>query len=92
MSTRPPLYAKQKAAIFCDERYAVIEASTKSGKNLRLHRLALRACSGEAGRRNGVFIQPGTKTIKARIGWYNLGVLTPNWYAAIDQTVWEIAP
>ena len=30
--TRPPLYAKQKAAIFCDERYAVIEASTKSGK------------------------------------------------------------
>jgi len=38
------------------------------------------------------FIQPGTKTIKARIGWYNRGVLSPNWYAAIDQTAWEIAP
>ena len=28
----PPLYPKQKAAIFCKERYAIIEASTKSGK------------------------------------------------------------
>jgi hypothetical protein len=30
--TRPWLYKKQEEAIFCDERYAVIEASTKSGK------------------------------------------------------------
>jgi hypothetical protein len=30
--TRPWLYKKQQDAIFCDERYAVIEASTKSGK------------------------------------------------------------
>ena len=29
---RPWLYPKQLAAIFCDERYALIEASTKSGK------------------------------------------------------------
>ncbi len=38
------------------------------------------------------FIQPGTKTIEARIGWFDRGVLAPNWFAAIDQTVWEIAP
>lgn len=29
---RPPLYKKQEDAIFCDARYGVIEASTKSGK------------------------------------------------------------
>lgn len=32
--TRPPLYAKQREAIFCAERYAVVEASTKSGKTV----------------------------------------------------------
>ncbi|MEE8262712.1 MAG: terminase family protein [Gammaproteobacteria bacterium] len=31
---RPWLYPKQAAAIFCPERFAVIEASTKSGKTL----------------------------------------------------------
>lgn len=30
----PPLAAYQKAAIFCDERNAIIEASTKSGKTV----------------------------------------------------------
>jgi Terminase RNaseH-like domain len=29
---RPHLYPKQLAAIFCPERYAIVEASTKSGK------------------------------------------------------------
>ena len=29
---RPPLYPKQEAAIFCPERYGIVEASTKSGK------------------------------------------------------------
>jgi hypothetical protein len=29
---RPPLYDKQLEAIFCDERYGIVEASTKSGK------------------------------------------------------------
>ena len=32
--TRPWLYDKQKEAIFCNERYSVIEASTKSGKTV----------------------------------------------------------
>ncbi|MCH8852690.1 MAG: hypothetical protein IID41_08570 [Planctomycetes bacterium] len=32
--TLPPLYPKQHAAIFCDERYGLIEASTKSGKTM----------------------------------------------------------
>ena len=31
---RPWLYNKQRDAIFCDERYAVVEASTKSGKTV----------------------------------------------------------
>ena len=29
---RPKLYRKQSHAIFCDERFAIVEASTKSGK------------------------------------------------------------
>jgi len=29
---RPPLYPKQEDAIFCSERYGIVEASTKSGK------------------------------------------------------------
>jgi len=32
--TRPHMYPKQKAAIFCKERYSIIEASTKSGKTV----------------------------------------------------------
>lgn len=32
--TRPYLYPKQLDAMFCDERYALIEASTKSGKTV----------------------------------------------------------
>ena len=32
--TRPWLYDKQREAIFCDERYSVVEASTKSGKTV----------------------------------------------------------
>lgn len=32
--TRPTLYPKQEAAIFCPERFAAIEASTKSGKTV----------------------------------------------------------
>ena len=31
---RPWLYAKQLAALFCPERYAVVEATTKSGKTV----------------------------------------------------------
>ena len=29
---RPWLYPQQQAAIFCKERYGIVEASTKSGK------------------------------------------------------------
>jgi phage terminase large subunit-like protein len=31
---RPWLYDKQRDAIFCDERYGIVEASTKSGKTV----------------------------------------------------------
>lgn len=32
--TRPPLYAQQEAALFTDARYALVEATTKSGKTV----------------------------------------------------------
>ena len=32
--TRPELYAKQREALFCPERWALCEASTKSGKTV----------------------------------------------------------
>ena len=32
--TRPYMYPKQKEAIFCKERYSIVEASTKSGKTV----------------------------------------------------------
>lgn len=31
---RPPMYPKQEHALFCDERYGVVEASTKAGKTV----------------------------------------------------------
>lgn len=47
---RPYLYPKQKAAIFCEERYGVIEASTKSGKTHGcIVWLAEQAMKGKAG-------------------------------------------
>jgi hypothetical protein len=32
--TRPPMYPRQRDAIFADERYSVVEASTKAGKTV----------------------------------------------------------
>ena len=47
---RPPLYAAQEAAIFVPERYALVEASTKSGKTVGcLVWLLERALEGKAG-------------------------------------------
>lgn len=48
--TRPPLYQKQLEAIFCPERYGVIEASTKAGKTVGcLAWLLEEALRGKAG-------------------------------------------
>ena len=48
---RPWLYPVQLAALFCPERYAVCEASTKSGKTVgALIWLLERAVMGKAGR------------------------------------------
>lgn len=49
--TRPWLYPKQRDAIFCPERFAVVEASTKSGKTIGcifwLLELAMRLNAGQ---------------------------------------------
>src|SRR5205823_2825859 len=48
---RPWLYQKQQDAIFCAERYAIIEASTKAGKTVGcIIWLAEQAFAGQAGR------------------------------------------
>ncbi len=48
--TRPVLYPKQRDAIFCKERYGLIEASTKSGKTVGcIVWLTEQALRGEAG-------------------------------------------
>ena len=39
----------------------------------------------------GRFVEPGTKKMKARMAWFDLGGLVAvNWFAAIDEAVWEI--
>jgi hypothetical protein len=48
---RPWIYPAQHDAIFCSERYAIVEASTKSGKTVGcLIWLAEQAMAGKAGR------------------------------------------
>lgn len=57
--TRPELYPKQLDAMFCPERYALIEASTKSGKTVSaMSWLLEQALSGEDGS-NYWWIAPG---------------------------------
>lgn len=62
---RPRLYPKQEEAIFCSERYSVIEASTKTGKTVGclvwLHEQA--ALYGEEGR-NYWWVAPIRSTAK----------------------------
>lgn len=48
---RPWMYQKQRDAIFCTERYAIVEASTKSGKTVGcMVWLAEQAMAGKPGR------------------------------------------
>lgn len=48
---RPPLYEKQRRALFCPERYGIVEASTKSGKTHGcLVWITEQALAGRAGR------------------------------------------
>lgn len=57
--TRPYLYPKQEAAIFCPERLALIEAGTKSGKTVGcMAWLTEQALKGQNGR-NYWWIAPG---------------------------------
>lgn len=46
INLQPPLYPLQREAIFCNERYSVIEASTKAGKTVGcLQYIVDRACA-----------------------------------------------
>ena len=57
--TRPWLYEKQKKAIFCDERYSIVEASTKSGKTVGcMVWLAEQAMLGTGRNRNYWWVAP----------------------------------
>ena len=38
----------------------------------------------------GRFIQAGTRTLRARMGYFDRGVIAVNWSAKIDQAVWDV--
>ncbi|MGI8923946.1 MAG: S8 family serine peptidase [Fimbriimonadales bacterium] len=38
------------------------------------------------------FIEPSTKLMRARMGWFDRGVAFLNWAARIDLTEWEVTP
>lgn len=57
--TRPYLYPKQREALFCPERWALIEASTKSGKTVgSMAWIVERALMGKIGQ-NRWWVAPG---------------------------------
>lgn len=57
--TRPFLYAKQLDAMFCTERYGIIEASTKSGKTVSAIAWLVEAAMTGAPGRNYWWAAPG---------------------------------
>ncbi len=38
------------------------------------------------------FIQNGTRLMRSRISWRDLGVLNLSWVARIDETTWQHTP
>lgn len=65
--TMPPLYAKQRAAFFGPERYAVTEASTKAGKTVGAIVWQASQVLNDAMRRNHWWVAPIYK--QAEIAW-----------------------
>lgn len=78
--TRPALYRKQYDAFFCDARYSIVEASTKSGKTVgALAWLTEQAALGGAPGRNYWWVAP--VHAQARIAYERLKLgLTRQFY------------
>ena len=39
------------------------------------------------------FIEPGTRSVEARLNWFDPGALfSPSWSASIDQATWFVTP
>ena len=81
--TRPYLYPKQEEALFCEERIATIEASTKSGKTVgAIAWIVEEALKGKAGW-NYWWIAPGYN--QAEIAYRRIKLaLTPGSFVAFD--------
>lgn len=82
--TRPWLYPKQEEAIFCDERFAVVEASTKSGKTIGcLIWIFEKALNGEPGQ-NFWWVAPVNN--QADIAWRRLQEAIPREIYTTNET------
>jgi hypothetical protein len=81
---RPFLYPKQEEAIFCEERYGVCEASTKSGKTVGcIVWIVEHAWSGSAGQ-NFWWVAPVFP--QAEIAYRRMKAFLPGWvYTANDS-------
>ena len=67
--TRPWLYPKQEAAIFCKERYGIVEASTKSGKTKRCVAWLIEQALKAKARARRVFMRsPGQSALAPPLG------------------------
>jgi len=75
--TRPWVYKKQEEAIFCEERYGVVEASTKSGKTVGcIIWLLEKALAGEDGQ-NYWWVAPVYP--QAEIAYRRIKAWLPRW-------------
>src|SRR5690242_20341915 len=81
---RPWVYPKQHDAIFCDERYALVEASTKSGKTVGcLIWFAEHAMAGKAGQ-NFWWVAPSFS--QAKMAWSRMRHAIPREIAIPKET------
>lgn len=37
------------------------------------------------------FVNPATGQVRARIGWFDRGSISPGWTASIDRSIWEVS-
>ena len=74
---RPWVYPKQEDAIFCEERYGVVEASTKSGKTVGCIIWLLEKALAGADGQNYWWVAPVYP--QAEIAYRRLKTYLPNW-------------
>lgn len=81
---RPTLYPKQLAAMYCEERYGLIEASTKSGKTVSAMAWITEQCMlGKSGQ-NFWWISPGYNQSDIAFRRLKQG-LTPGSFTALES-------